>query len=399
MTYSIQLKRSIKGWRRRLVSIELSVRGLLFTGLIVGVLSYEVRLMAEPKFPSVTDQSHSSVNPLGPGKTIAVAVTGGSEGVLPYLVDKDGDSGDEAPKIEGFVDQDGLWRSHQLPADASLSIAKEVTGGLRVEDIVEPANTYRYAAFDKPDPFVPPIVEELAPEVVDPFEVPIISPLQQFRLEMLKLVGIWQKPSGERKAMIMAPANDQGNTQGIVVKRGDPIGNQGGRITVIGDRYLSVREFSLAPDGTRRFVDRQIFIGRQLDRGVAGKMVFTPDLKPAKVIADDQLPGAGPIGAALPLAGEAPRPNPVADGRLDGDQLPEVEVGDDAEPVGKAPPAGEDGPGLDQALQQPPGLENKIDDQIENKENLEKIQNLTPEIAILKDELPLRPAANLNQLQ
>src|SRR5690606_31519719 len=131
-------------------------------------------------------------------------------------------------------------------------VAQEITGGVRVEDIVEPPSEYRYAAFGKPDPFVPPmVVSEDGVDGPGPIEIPIVSPLQLFPIGQLRVVGIWQLSSGERKALIMAPPRESQSSQGIIVKNGDPVGQRGGRILAIGDDFLTVREFTLAPDGTR----------------------------------------------------------------------------------------------------------------------------------------------------
>ena len=137
-----------------------------------------------------------------------------------------GDKGTAAKKLapqdagkDGESDDDG-----GAEATAVKSVAQEISGGMRVEDIVEPPSDYRYAAFGRPDPFLPPMVtqQELArattggaPGVVDPLEIPIIIPLQRFALSDLNLIGIWQLSSGECKAMIMTPgAADSGGGRG-----------------------------------------------------------------------------------------------------------------------------------------------------------------------------------------
>jgi Tfp pilus assembly protein PilP len=176
--------------------------------------------------------------------------------------------------------EDETWESYTDFSGVS-DVAKEVTGGIRVEDIVEPPNEYHYAAFGRPDPFVPPLVTDEA-ITVNPLEIPIVSPLQQFALSQLEVVGIWQLSTGERKAMVMTPQGE-----GIIVKGGDPIGSRGGKILGIGDDFLSIREFSLAPDGTRQFQDEQKFLkGTRKSKVVSGTIRFPPGEDSTTVLLD-----------------------------------------------------------------------------------------------------------------
>ncbi len=168
------------------------------------------------------------------------------------------------------------------------SMAQEITKGVRVEDIVEPPSDYRYAAFGKPDPFVPPLVTAERPSGPNSLEIPIVSPLQRFAVRDLRLVGVWQLASGERKAMVMTPsrgAEEGGSTagEGIIIKNGDPIGTHGGKILGIGDDFLTVREFSLAPDGTRQYEDQQMYMGKRNPDDQPGKIIFRPGAKETEV--------------------------------------------------------------------------------------------------------------------
>ena len=198
---------------------------------------------------------------------------------------------------------------------AEKTTAQQVSGGMRVEDIVEPPSDYRYAAFGKHDPFVPPMVTErdaAAAAAADSLEIPIISPLQRFALKDLNVIGIWQLSNGEHKAMIMTPSSG-GAGQGIIVKIGDSIGNRGGKIQAIGDDFMTVREFLLAQDGTRQFEDKLIFMGKRVPDEPSGKILFTPGSTDTKVILDTgqddgsgvKVPGAKPGAGANP--GGAPR--------------------------------------------------------------------------------------------
>lgn len=191
------------------------------------------------------------------------------------------------PDDSAGVDHEVVWDSYS-DLGKNPSVARDVTNGVRVEDIVEPPSDYRYAAFGKADPFVPPLLayteDEPGPGAL---EIPLVSPLQRYELEQLKVVGIWQLKSGERKAMVMAPSDEGGTGAsgvGIIVKNGDLIGKRGGKILGIGEDYVNVREFSLAPDGSRRFEDRQMFMGKRADEDLAGKIRFKPGEKSPEVI-------------------------------------------------------------------------------------------------------------------
>lgn len=190
------------------------------------------------------------------------------------------------------------------------SVAQEVTRGVRVEDIVEPPSEYRYAAFGRSDPFVPPMVstEDQLAQKADPLEIPIVSPLQRFGIDQLKVVGIWQVQSGERKAMVMTPDNVG---QGIIIKAGDPIGNRGGKVLGIGDDFVTVREFMLAPDGTRQYEDQQLYMGKRDQDDVLGKIRFTPGKEKTELILESTKSAApapatesgpkNPFGAIPPM--------------------------------------------------------------------------------------------------
>ena len=166
----------------------------------------------------------------------------------------------------------------------NTSVAKEVTNGVRVEDIVEPPTDYHYASFGKSDPFSPPVVVRdavIAPEAASALEIPLVSPLQRYPLESMQLVGIWQLKSGERKAMVMVREGTGLASVGVIVKTGDLMGSSGGKIIGIGDDFVNVREFTLALDGTRRFEDKQLLLSKRSDDDVATKIRFVPgDAKP-----------------------------------------------------------------------------------------------------------------------
>lgn len=212
-------------------------------------------------------------------------------------------SGRDASTQESTEQIGPVWESYNSNLK---SVAQEVTKGIRVEDVVEPPSEYHYAAFGKPDPFIPPMVAAKTQDVAGPsgLEVPIVSPLQKFALSDLRVVGIWQLSSGERKALVMTPGGgaEGGRQQGIIVRNGDSIGNRAGKILAIGETVITVREFRLAADGTRQYEDAQMLMGNSDPNKASGKLKFTPGQAAPEVIIEGQ---SGAIQGA-PAANEAP---------------------------------------------------------------------------------------------
>ena len=178
-----------------------------------------------------------------------------------------------------------------------VSVAVDVSGGARFEVIAEDPSDFHYVGSEKSDPFLPPLITN--PEGVKTsgtvlnaqpgsIEIPIVSPLQQYDLNQLNLVGVWQLTTGERKAMILAPANNGGAGQGIIVKVGDPVGNRGGKITSIGEEYVNVREFMLAPDGSRRYLDQKMQMGKKEVDDLPRKIRFTPGAAHTTLVKENQ---------------------------------------------------------------------------------------------------------------
>lgn len=183
---------------------------------------------------------------------------------------------------------------------------QELPPNARVEDIVEPSAEYHYAGFGRPDPFQPPV--EIQAVVADTVEIPIVSPLQRYPLKELRLVGVWARNNGERKALVLTPVNE-----GIIVKVGDPVGNGGGKVISISDSSMVVREFLLAEDGTRQFSDSRIVFETKPEAAVAprGSIVITPGASQPQVVVPGegaQVPGAaaGNAAPAAPPANQVP---------------------------------------------------------------------------------------------
>jgi len=90
------------------------------------------------------------------------------------------------------------------------------------------------------------------------------------------LTGVWGGGDGQRKALITVPDFGRG-ILGVVVKVGDPIGNSGGKVVAINKDGMTVREFHLAPDGSRIYEDRFLMLGDKPPIPlVSGNVVFRP---------------------------------------------------------------------------------------------------------------------------
>ena len=223
----------------------------------------------------------------------------------------------QVPKIKAAAD---LESPNEASGDGDgPALAEDITKGIRIEDIIEPPTDYHYAAFGRPDPFMPPMVLDREGAGPNPLEIPIVSPLQRYSLDQLRVVGIWRLASGDRKAMVLAQASrssepGRGGTdsmtassaasQGIIVKVGDPIGNRGGKVMSVADDYVTIREFSLSPDGSRQYEDRQLPMGARNADELPGKIIFTPGKKATAIKIDGV--GVSTDGGGSPAAGAAP---------------------------------------------------------------------------------------------
>lgn len=189
---------------------------------------------------------------------------------------------DSAPVYEGD-ESSGDDDSQEFGAPA-----RELPANARVEDIVEPSADYHYAGFGKADPFQPPFaIKAIVPDAV---EIPIVSPLQRFALKDLKLVGVWARASGERKALVMTPT-----MEGIIVKVGDLVGSGGGKVMSISESAVLVREFLIANDGTRQFSDVRLIFAEKTVSGARQEVSGSIVISPGAAQADVQIQGGGPV--------------------------------------------------------------------------------------------------------
>ncbi len=165
---------------------------------------------------------------------------------------------EEGIPIEEEEDEMSQWQS--------VPEGQETLGGLSIQQIVEPPVEYHYSAFGKPDPFKSPTKEEIAEArkaenealgsgvSAASAEIPIISPLQQYPLDVLAVKGIWLLTDGRKKALIMTPKKE-----GFIVEVGDPI--SAGKVTEIFKTHVVVRQYRIRRDGSREFEDEELYLG------------------------------------------------------------------------------------------------------------------------------------------
>ena len=168
--------------------------------------------------------------------------------------------------------------------------ARNVTKGVRVEDIIEPSADYQYSGSRKKNPFIPALVmgRGAAAKDVNPndVEIPIINPLQSFAANQLSVIGVWEGDDRVWKALIQTPTN-----QGIETKLGDPAGNSGGRVMSISPDAVVVREFTVRADGTREYRDIPLYMGSDkplaADEDVGGRLILRPGAAAPEIEAPD----------------------------------------------------------------------------------------------------------------
>ena len=157
----------------------------------------------------------------------------------------------EESKNLDVYQEDEYWESYSKSPNEG-SFGKEVTKDIDIKNIVSGSDDYTYASFGRPDPFIPPLLSSHITQL----EIPIVSILQKYRLDELRVVGIWTLENNARKALITSR-----NDEGVIVSVGDHAGNRGGKIIAIEPEMVKVREFTLSPDGTRQFNDRDLWLG------------------------------------------------------------------------------------------------------------------------------------------
>ena len=160
--------------------------------------------------------------------------------------------GQNTPTKKESPEDDGLWEMYEGIDNIE---AKDIPAKGQVQNIIQASHEYNYASFGKKNPFIPPLISSHMAKI----EIPVISVLQNFKLDQLNVVGIWILENNARKALITTE-----DSHGIIASVGDSIGNRGGKIVSIESDVVKVREFSLAPDGTRQFEDYNLRLGKDL---------------------------------------------------------------------------------------------------------------------------------------
>ncbi|MBP9706155.1 MAG: pilus assembly protein PilP [Oligoflexales bacterium] len=148
------------------------------------------------------------------------------------------------------------WTNYQTNDEQNIediekkNLAKNLTGGILIEEIIEPSEGYNYAVFNRSDPFVPPYLKQRS---LEDAEEPIVSVLQLHDLASLTVNGVWRSQQGDPKALIMTK-----NKEGVIVSLNDPVGNKNGKVVAIADQAVTIRQFSYSGDGSRQFEDFEL---------------------------------------------------------------------------------------------------------------------------------------------
>lgn len=162
--------------------------------------------------------------------------------------------------FKNSLDSDNLENQVYWESYSQSSIqpsASEKSKPSDVEIILDKEGHYTYSSYQLPNPFLPPMIEDHIAKV----EIDVVSILQQFDVDSLNLVGTWKLDNGTSYALIVTPSQGKnGKKEAVTVKVGDPAGINGGHIFEIKKDEVIIREFSLAPDGTRQFVDKNILL-------------------------------------------------------------------------------------------------------------------------------------------
>ena len=197
------------------------------------------------------------------------------------------DEQQESDIVEG-IDVTDLSEMGIENRDNWLSAIEGEESGLVIEEIAEPESEYRYAAFDKPDPFQMPILDGINfEETQGPSgsDIPIISPLQKYPIEELAVKGIYSLANGEMRAMVMTP-----RSEGIIIQEGDPI--SAGKVLKITKEYVRTRQYHIREDGIREYKDRDMLLRPPSDR-TSGYIRLNPGKTPTyeveKLLKENQL--------------------------------------------------------------------------------------------------------------
>lgn len=214
-----------------------------------------------------------------------------------------------APEKSADENEDN-WESSRSLKAADISTA------ITIEQIIEPPSEYHYAAFGKPNPFMPPVSAakdgltvaavpmSIVPSqtVVGGAEIPVINPLQYFPLSQLNLKGIWQVSNGEMRAIVMTPRKE-----GVIVKVNDPV--SAGKVVAIQRDKMVVRQYKIRADGSREYVDVNVFLGEtKVEPLRAGSVV---KLNPGQDPLFEQAPAPASTSSSAPAVAPTKTPAPV----------------------------------------------------------------------------------------
>jgi len=130
----------------------------------------------------------------------------------------------------------------------------DVTKDSKTKAINGAEKIYHYVSMARPNPFIPPLISTLMAKE----EIQVENVLQRYPLSNLQVVGVWTLRNKEIKAMVITPS-----MEGVVAGMGSQLGRRGGKIVAMDDNSITVREYSLASDGSHLYEDLKVWIEQQ----------------------------------------------------------------------------------------------------------------------------------------
>ena len=143
-----------------------------------------------------------------------------------------------------------FFLTQNLASEESNLKATDLKGSFFIEK-KEKKTTYQYSLYQKGNPFIPPVIEDLKPRI----EIQVIHELQNYFLSELKLVGTWNVNEKEKKALIITP--DQ---KSFTVDINTPIGQKGGRISEINENSILVTYYELLSKGKKKKMTESLYL-------------------------------------------------------------------------------------------------------------------------------------------
>lgn len=207
--------------------------------------------------------------------------SGASESVLKPASESVGleKKGDQKEEEESAIDLTGTDLNSEGVQWESVKGSSAI-GSISVDEILKPTVEYSYSSFGYQDPFKEADLsikgdedtDSMAEQNVKNSEIPMVSALQAYPIEKLKVKGVWVSSDGNISAIVATPKNE-----GVIVKKGDPIA--AGLILSISKTSLVTRQYRLRKDGVRIYKDVSLPIGPKIaeEKGV---VILAPGEQP-----------------------------------------------------------------------------------------------------------------------